>query len=271
MLVAATATAAAAVATSRASRGTAVRLRAPVAPGGKAQHRVSLALSGGQPNGAASRPARTGTVARAHSLGYDEVFEAHSSGRGHPRNALNGSARCSEASRTAEPDGSLVPFIPRADLDELLRVHTSEHLAGGGRDRGARRRVRRGPCGGPHIRPGRQSPQRAPGSMRSSGYARAEGATTAFLVTRPPGHHALDGSAMGFCLFNSVAVAGAAFVAGESVLIVDWDAHHGNGTQAIFLRRLPKCCSCHSTSTPSFPEPGRQSRARGWGSASAPR
>ena len=60
---------------------------------------------------------------------------------------------------------------------------------------------------------------------------------TAFCAIRPPGHHATPDRAMGFCLFNNVAVA-ARFIQkqkwGERVLIVDWDVHHGNGTQDIF-------------------------------------
>ncbi len=56
-----------------------------------------------------------------------------------------------------------------------------------------------------------------------------------FVVARPPGHHALRDRAMGFCLVNNVAVAAATLAAqGERVLIVDWDVHHGNGTQAVF-------------------------------------
>lgn len=59
----------------------------------------------------------------------------------------------------------------------------------------------------------------------------------AFVATRPPGHHALRDRAMGFCLLNHVAVA-ARFVQdrgwGKSVFILDWDVHHGNGTQEIF-------------------------------------
>jgi acetoin utilization deacetylase AcuC-like enzyme len=62
-------------------------------------------------------------------------------------------------------------------------------------------------------------------------------ATSAFCGLRPPGHHAERGRAMGFCLFNSIAVAAAhAIAAGgvERVLILDWDVHHGNGTEEIF-------------------------------------
>jgi acetoin utilization deacetylase AcuC-like enzyme len=59
--------------------------------------------------------------------------------------------------------------------------------------------------------------------------------TVGFCAVRPPGHHALPSQAMGFCLFNNVAVAAAHLrERGERVAIVDYDAHHGNGTQDIF-------------------------------------
>ena len=69
-------------------------------------------------------------------------------------------------------------------------------------------------------------------------HAVAEGGfRNAFVAARPPGHHATPGRAMGFCLFNNIAVAAASLRArghAERVLIVDWDIHHGNGTQDAF-------------------------------------
>ena len=95
----------------------------------------------------------------------------------------------------------------------------------------------------------------APGSRRSTHCAdAADGA--AFVATRPPGHHALGDRAMGFCLLNNVAVSAAALVAdGERVLIVDWDVHHGNGTQALFWDN-PSVLYVSTHQSPFYPGTG---------------
>ncbi|MFZ5470964.1 MAG: histone deacetylase, partial [Myxococcota bacterium] len=64
-------------------------------------------------------------------------------------------------------------------------------------------------------------------------------ASNAFALVRPPGHHAETARAMGFCLFNNVAIAAetARRVGAARVLVLDWDVHHGNGTQAAFWKR----------------------------------
>ena len=79
----------------------------------------------------------------------------------------------------------------------------------------------------------------------------------AFVAARPPGHHALADTAMGFCLLNNVAV-GAADLAdrGERVLVLDWDVHHGNGTQAAFWDD-PRVLYASTHQWPLFPGTGR--------------
>jgi acetoin utilization deacetylase AcuC-like enzyme len=85
-----------------------------------------------------------------------------------------------------------------------------------------------------------------------------------FVVARPPGHHALADRAMGFCLLNNVAIAAAALVSrGERVLVLDWDVHHGNGTQGIFWNS-PEVLYVSTHQWPFYPGSGSAAEVGGW-------
>ncbi|WP_345295762.1 histone deacetylase family protein [Luteimonas vadosa] len=146
---------------------------------------------------------------------------------------------------------------PRATRGQLLRVHSGELLHTVLETRPAERI---------HLDPDTVlSPESAESALRTAGAAVAAvdcvlaGETrTAFCAVRPPGHHATASQAMGFCLFNGVAVAAAHALEHHGlarVSIVDFDVHHGNGTQAIFQSE-PRVQYLSSHQMPLYPDTG---------------
>ena len=158
----------------------------------------------------------------------------HLAGIGHPERPARLEAVLAGARRAGVAD-ALVPLEPRrATTDELVRVHPPDYVA-------ALERLCSG--GGGQLDPDTavvpaswDAAVLAAGAGLSAIEALQRGqGTAAFCAVRPPGHHATVHDAMGFCLLNNVAVAAAHLTAqGERVAIVDYDAHHGNGTQDIF-------------------------------------
>jgi acetoin utilization deacetylase AcuC-like enzyme len=174
---------------------------------------------------------------RRIGLVLDPVFERHDTGRGHPEHP----GRVARVRERLEERGTAakcvkVPIAPATDA-ALLRVHDLQHI----------RRVEAACAGGERFI---DSMDTAIGEESARIARLAAGSLVALCaevagsrldgglaVVRPPGHHAERDLAMGFCLFNNVAIAAAALRAESAidrVLIVDWDVHHGNGTQHIF-------------------------------------
>lgn len=146
---------------------------------------------------------------------------------------------------------------PRAHREQLLRVHTPELLQTILHTQPAQRVM---------LDPDTVlSPASAEAALRVAGAAVAAvdsvlsgDVARAFCAVRPPGHHATADTAMGFCLFNGIAVAAAHAIAGHGlsrVAIVDFDVHHGNGTQAIFARE-PRVQYLSSHQMPLYPGTG---------------
>jgi acetoin utilization deacetylase AcuC-like enzyme len=147
---------------------------------------------------------------------------------------------------------------PRATREQLLRVHTADHID----------RILSITPTDETIRLDEDtfmSPASAEAGLRAAGALVAAvdavmngSANRAFCAVRPPGHHAMSDTAMGFCLFNNVAVAAAHAMAAHGlkrVAIADFDVHHGNGTQEIFQRE-PRVLFVSSHQSPLYPGTG---------------
>ncbi|HRD65965.1 MAG TPA: histone deacetylase family protein [Candidatus Competibacter sp.] len=160
----------------------------------------------------------------------------HDTGYGHPECAARLTAILG-ALRTPQFAALEWRDVPQASVEQLTRIHGSAHVE---------RTLSRVPKQGHSAIDGDTiiSPQSGEAALRAAGAVCAavdailQGeADNAFCAIRPPGHHAEPNQAMGFCLFNNIAIgaAHARAVHGlERVAVIDFDVHHGNGSQAAF-------------------------------------
>ena len=201
-------------------------------------------------------------------LVYDPRYLDHDMGAGHPEspNRLRAIMQQLEQSGT---DARLTKIEPReAENGWITEIHTPSYLAMLKSHAPITGRVSLDP-----------DTSMSPGSLKAAHLA-AGGALAAvdaimsgqvdhvFCAVRPPGHHAEAGRAMGFCLFNNVAIA-TRYLQKEHrlkrILIVDWDVHHGNGTQHSF-EDDPSVLFFSTHQYPHYPGTGRATeRGRGAG------
>ncbi len=170
-------------------------------------------------------------------LTADPSVNQHEAGAGHPERPGRFTAVLNQLKTSGLVDQLVVLGARTASDDELALAHTRDYLALVERE--VKEKRPQLSTGDTDINAQSSSAARAAtGSALAAVDAVFSGTVgNAFCAVRPPGHHASSARGMGFCLFNTVAVA-ARYAqqrhGAERVLIVDWDVHHGNGTQDIF-------------------------------------
>ena len=187
------------------------------------------------------------------ALVADRRYLDHYAGRVHPERPERVAVMIEMAGHLKRPD--LKVYAPRAATRaELELCHSSEYIAAVEHTATLERsnfdpdtHTSRETC--------KTATLAAGGVLTAVEAVMAGEAHNAFAIVRPPGHHAMANRAMGFCFFNNVSIAAAALIANHGlkrVLILDWDVHHGNGTQDLFYAS-PKCSTCRCINTRSIP------------------
>ena len=181
--------------------------------------------------------------------------ENHITPQGHPERA----ARYGAVMRALDGLGGEMRAMPLGDKADILRAHTPQHLA---RIMGAAPRENGFVQldGDTFLSPGSaQAALRAVGGACAAVDGVLAGPDPrAFVAARPPGHHATPDAAMGFCVFSTVAIAALRAIHHHGlsrVAVVDFDVHHGNGTQDV-LHNEPACLFISSHQMPLYPGSG---------------
>jgi acetoin utilization deacetylase AcuC-like enzyme len=168
-------------------------------------------------------------------LYYHDDYLRHDTGR-HPETAARVRAIVDHLQQASSWSRCRRPDVPLADIDLVAMVHDRDYI---------RRIEAEAHRGGARVevdtvvsRHSFTAALRAVGAVCDATRRVAAGEdASALCLVRPPGHHALRAAPMGFCLFNNVAIAAQLAIeqlGAQRVLIVDWDVHHGNGTQDMF-------------------------------------
>lgn len=177
--------------------------------------------------------------AMATALLLDPTFEKHRTGPGHPECPERNATLRDSLAKAGLAERCLRLTARPATKVEILRVHTAGYLKTATAEIGPATGIGYLSTGDTIYGPGSLDValEAAGGVLTAVDAVIGGRARNAFCAVRPPGHHATADRGMGFCIFNNVALAArhAREVHGlDRVAIIDWDVHHGNGTQDIF-------------------------------------